>query len=68
MAMRLSLQWGKSPSEILSTTPAKDFAFFHAYYAMEPWGFRADAFLASVIANMSGKQLKKNVTTNDFMG
>ena len=67
MATRLAVQWGRSPSEIMRTTPSRDFAYFHAFYAMEPWGFKAEAFLASVIANMSGKTVKKQIKINDFM-
>jgi hypothetical protein len=67
MATRLAIKWGKSPREIMETTSQKDFAYFHAYYAMEPWGFKADAFLASVITNMAGKSIKKPTSINDFM-
>lgn len=67
MATRLAVKWGKSPSDIMASTSSKDFAYFHALYSMEPWGFKESAFLASVIANMSGKTIKKNLTANDFM-
>jgi len=67
MATRLSVQCGKPPSEICATYSSRDFAHLHAYYALEPWGFKGLAFLATVIANMSGKTVKKDTTINDFM-
>lgn len=67
MATRLSIMWGRSPFQIYETTSTRDFAFYHAFYELEPFGFRSQAFLASVIANMSGKSVKKPLSETKFL-
>ena len=61
------MRGGKTPREILETTPTKDFAYYHALYEMEPWGIKADAFLASIIVNMSGKTAKDPMTPSQIL-
>ena len=70
--MRLALQLGRANVDaMLRELTAEQFAEWAAFFGLEPWGFHEEnrrmAVVASTVANMSGKKVKRPVPVTDFM-
>lgn len=70
--MRLALQLGRANVDaMLREVTAEQFAEWAAFFSLEPWGFHEEnrrmGVLASTVANMSGKKLKRPMSAKDFM-
>lgn len=70
--MRLALALGRANvDEMLRELSAAQFSEWFAFYSLEPWGFmeenRRMSVLASTVANVAGKTLRKPASLADFM-
>lgn len=56
---------------MLRELSAAQFSEWFAFYSLEPWGYveenRRMSVLASTVANVAGKTLKRTVPPSDFM-
>jgi hypothetical protein len=68
---RLAIQAGCSIAEMGQRIPSSEWPYFAAFYEMEPWGYEADNYHASMIsstvANMAGRSLKTPSKITDYI-
>ena len=70
--MRLALALGRANVDsMLRELTAEQLSEWAAFYDLEPWGFHEEnrrvGVIASTVANMAGKRLKREVSPADFM-